>query len=312
VSELIKVVAAEFDLGPIEEISRPPTGAMNETYLVRAGGRRVVVRRHRRLERARVEREHDIMAYAMRRGIPVPAALCTPSGDRLLQYDGKWHSVFAFAPGVQVNSVDADHAYSMGVMLARTHEALADFPVEPVVRQQPAIAHSLLLVRRIQVAIRPDTAEDRAAIAYLDSKVAAIRDGVVPPPPIESQQMVHGDYQHTNLFFDGDRIVAVIDWDKAESRVPTAEIVRTMDLSLHLDPKLCAAFIDGYRQVRRLDPAALDSAAVSYDFDIRHDLWVHTMIYLHDDQRLRQFLRPPPFVPFIERWAKVRESLPLQ
>jgi Ser/Thr protein kinase RdoA (MazF antagonist) len=309
VSELIAAVAAEFELGPIEDIARPPTGTMNETYLVRAGGRRVVLRRHRRTDRSLVEREHEIMAHARERGIPIPSALRTRSGNRIVQYDGKWHSVFTWAPGIQVTAVDAGRAQSMGMMLARIHDALADFPVEPIVRPVPTIDGTLQLMQRIRAAIPSDTEEDRAAIAYLDSQADAVRQAIPPPDPAEPQQLVHGDYQHTNLFFDGDSVVAVIDWDKAESRCPTQEIVRALDLSLHMDPALCRPFVEGYRQIRPLDPQTLDSAAAIYDFETRHGLWVHDLVYLHNDDRVRQFLERPPFIPYSDRWQKVRDSL---
>lgn len=307
--EVIAAVAREFDLGPIQEISRPPSGTMNETYLVRAGGRRVVARRHRRLDRSVVDREHEIMSYARRRGVPVPVALRTRDGDHLVRHTGKWHSVFAYAPGGQVNSVDAGQARSMGVMLAQIHRSLADFPVEPTVRERPSVSGTMELLRRIQREIRQDSDEDRAAIAYLESKADAVRASTAPPPMTEQQQLVHGDYQHTNVFFENGAVVAVIDWDKAEARLPTQEIARTMDLSLRMDPALCRAFVAGYREMRPLDPTTLDAGAAIYDFDNRHDLWIHHTIYLRGDQRQRRFLSPPPFVPFSDRWKEVRDSV---
>jgi len=82
-----------------------------------------------------------------------------------------------------------------------------------------------------------------------------------------------------------------------------------MHLSLCLDPIMCRAFLAGYRSVSVLPDDQLDNAAVVYGYRAALDLWLYETIYLKGDDRPRRFLSPGPFVPFLEQWEPLRESM---
>jgi Ser/Thr protein kinase RdoA (MazF antagonist) len=308
-------IAAEYGLGPVDSVSPPASGTMNETFLLRTGARTVVLRRHRRTDRARVEREHEVMGFARERGIPVPAAFRTRNGDPLIFHSGRWHSMFAFAAGQEVAAGDLSPARTraMGRMLARIHLALRDCPFTDEERVAPpptAVEPTLQRIEKLKTVIRarnPLSQEDRGVLAHMDGQAEAVRnlDRVAPPVITEAPQLVHGDYQHTNLFFTGDEIEAVIDWDKVEARIPSQEIVRAMSLSLRLQPPLCQAFLDGYREVRELSAADLDAAAAQHGASLLHDLWVPDQFYRLGNDRVRRFLQSTPFEPFAARWNRL-------
>ena len=318
--EATEGVLRHWDLEPVTGVERATSGVMNQTYLVSTAQRRLVLRRHRRSVRDQVEFEHAVIAHARAHGIPAPAAVRTPGGEVIVDHDGAFHSLFAFARGHQVSrgALTAEHARSMGVMLARLDLALADFPVpQRAVRERPAdlapvaaaVDHLLERIGRRG----EQTEQDRWALDLLRTKAAWLQTATPPiwqQPPADELQLVHGDYQESNLFFDTSRtVVDVIDWDKADVGWPPAEIVRTLDLALRLDPELCTAFIDGYRTVRPVSIDDLDQAAGNWDYDRIHDHWVLEGVYLRDDDRLRIFLEPGPFVPFADRWSRIRPLL---
>lgn len=311
----LAAIAAEYGLGPVESVTRPASGTMNETFLLRIGDRTVVLRRHRRTDRARVEREHQVMAHARERGIPVPAALRTRDGDPLVFHSGRWHSVFTFAAGQEVQRGDLTPARTraMGNTLARIHLALGDCPFtddERVARPPHTAEGTLERIERLKAVIctrNPSSQQDRDALTNLDGQAEALRNFDVSalPPITEEPQLVHGDYQHTNLFFAGEAISAVIDWDKVEARIPSQEIVRAMTLSLRLQPALCQAFLDGYRGVRELSDVDLHAAAADFGAALLHDLWVVDQYYRHGNDRVGRFLPSGPFQPFAARWNQL-------
>lgn len=316
--DAIAEIAAEYGVGPIRSAARSPSGSMNEVFLLGTDDRSVVLRRHRRTDRSLVELEHRVMDHARRHGIPVPAALVTRDGDRIVEWGGQWHSMFAFAAGrqLEVAELDAARVSAMGAMLAQIHLVLADFPAPDggPARPRPTVAQTLEQLQRIKAAISASAEliqQDGEALEHLDSKARALRAGTPPlePANIDSAQQIHGDYVHVNLFFDDDTVSGVIDWDKTEVLPPSQEIIRAMDLSLELQPALCRAFIDGYRDIRPLPSAALDAGAAEYGFGHLHGLWVHESVYLRSDDRIRKFLTPAPFVPFSDRWADLRPAL---
>ena len=318
--DAITEIAAEYALGPVNAVTRPLSGTMNEMFLLSTDDGPAVLRRHRRTDRSLIDQEHQIMDHARERGIPVPAAFATPAGDRIVARQGQWHSVFAFAPGLQVTAAELSRAriHAMGAMLARIHLALLDFPVPEMGAEgpRPTAEQTLQRLEELKSAISARaelTQEDRDALEYLDSQADALSISRAPSESTAAapRQLIHGDYQHTNLFFDDDGVSAVIDWDKAEPSSPGRDVVRAMDLSLEMQPTLCRAFIDGYQDVLPLTAAALDAAAAEYGFGQLHGLWAHESVYLRGDDRVRQFLTPAPFVPFAERWAQVRPGTPV-
>lgn len=311
-------VLGHWGMPPIETIERATSGVMNETFIVTTQDAPVVLRRHRRPQRALVQLEHEVIAHARERGVPAPAAIPAMSGDVIIDRDGVFYSLFAFARGQQVtkDEVTEPAARSMGETLGRIQDALADFSgPEPAPTAPPQSSGDLVkaiesLLQRIERI--PDPSEqDRWAQEHLESKLRWLEEAA---PAVRREvrgavQMVHGDYQETNLFFEGDRVVDVIDWDKAEVRWPVDEVVRTLDLSLRLEPALSAAFLDGYRSVRNLTREDLDLAANNYGFSQVHDHWLFAGIYVRSDDRLRIFLEPGPFVPFSDRWSQLRADL---
>ena len=318
-SELLDVLS-HWPLAPITSIDRATSGVMNENFIVTTHEGPVVLRRHRRTQRDLVELEHRVIAHARANGVPAPAAIETSAGEVIIDRDGVFYSLFAFARVRQLTKeqITGESARSMGVTLAVIHQALVDCP-GPAPRGAGAASTSTdhvvatvrALLRRIDQETDP-TEQDGWARDHLTSKLRWLETATPVErlePPQTAVQMIHGDYQETNLFFEDDHVVDVIDWDKAEVRWPVDEILRTMDLSLRLDPSWCAALLDGYRSRQELTADDLDLAANNYGYSQVHDHWLFEGIYVRNDERLRIFLEPGPFIPFSDRWGRLRRTV---
>jgi homoserine kinase type II len=123
------------------------------------------------------------------------------------------------------------------------------------------------------------------------------------------QQVIHGDYQQTNLFFDNGRVSAIIDWDQAYVAPRAWEVVRTLHLVFEFDPGPCHIFLDAYRAEAPLTFVELEVAAAAYSHTRAHDLWPYEAVYLEDNDRARGFLRPGHFVPLSRPWSRLRATL---
>ncbi len=318
-----------WGLEPAGTIERTESGTMNDTYVVTTARRRVVLRGHRRTDRRQVDREHEVVAHARAGGVPVPDAIPTPDGELVVGHGGRWYSLFAYADGEQVDRerLRPEHARAMGTTLAHIHRVLADVPDLPPAKVDPAPAPEETLRRMAELVAlierrdREHAADQcdawaldrlRSRMTWLASEGARL---MPPEAPKGAAQLTHGDYQETNVFFAGAagssdvRVAAVIDWDKAEVRWPAEEILRALHYSLLLAPGLCSAFLDGYRSVSPLAIGDLDLAADIRTFGDAHSTWLPEEIYLRGNDRVRQFVRPGPFVPFSRHWHDLRRSL---
>ncbi|MET9023008.1 phosphotransferase [Actinopolymorpha sp. NPDC004070] len=317
-------VLDHWGLEPADSIERTESGTMNDTYVVTTARRRVVLRRHRRTDRSQVEWEHEVIAHARAGGVSVPAAITTPDGELVVGHDGRWFSLFTYADGEQVDRtrLRPAHARAMGATLAHIHRALADVPDLPPAKVNPTPSPEETLRRMADLAALIERREsfdqcDAWALDRLRSKMALLASEggrlALPEAPAGAARLTHGDYQETNLFFTGDgtdvRVAAVIDWEKAEVRWPAEEILRAFHYSLLLAPGLCSAFLDGYRSVSPLAIDDLDLAADIRTFGDVHSTWLPEEIYLRGNDRVRQFVRPGPFVPFSRQWHDLRRTL---
>ena len=126
-------ILERWDVPRHPSVRVPQLGAMNETWLLEWPRERAVLRRHRRSARGEVEFEHRVLAHARSGGVPCPAVILTAQGGSLVEQDGRFYSLYTWAPGSQVlrGHLDAEHAQSMGRMLALTHSVLADMAYGP-------------------------------------------------------------------------------------------------------------------------------------------------------------------------------------
>ncbi|HTT90064.1 MAG TPA: phosphotransferase [Acidimicrobiales bacterium] len=299
-----------WDILERPSVRAPSSGAMNETWLLEWPGQRCVLRRHRRLVRDEVEFEHRVLAHAGSGGIPCPAIIPARGGAALVEDDARFYSLYSWAPGSQIfrGHLDPQHARSMGSMLGRIHKVLADLPGGPQAhdRESP-LDETLGRIEELN-RIAHDCA-DRARVGWAIDELTARARWLAdhkPGPPAKTtaaSQVIHGDYQESNLFFEAGEVSCVIDWDKARREVPSREVVRAMDYALGMEPLLCRQFLSGYRSVATITPGQLEEAAGWFSYQDAHDLWVVEQFLLHDNDRVEGLADHKPFVPFLPRWT---------
>jgi Ser/Thr protein kinase RdoA (MazF antagonist) len=308
----------------VHALGAPETGTINRTLLVEADRGSYVLRAYRHADRAPVEREHAIIAHVCARELPAVAPIALPGGETILECDGRFYALFPRAPGRQLprGQLGAGDFAAMGAFLARTHQALAGVRLEHARRRDFAIdrAATLITVDQIADAIRARPLLDdidRHVLQRLAARRAWIEQSPLDTPPDLSaieQQVIHGDYQETNLFFEDGRVAAIVDWDQTYLAPRAWEIARALHLSCKFAVEPCRAFIAAYREQLLLDPGELDLAARSYGLMRAYDLWLYRAIYLDHNHRLRQFVTPNDaasgeYAPIMDRWEAVRRAL---
>lgn len=312
-------ILSAWRIGAVHSISKPDLGTINRTLLVEAASGAYVLRAYRHRERQPVAREHALIAHAIAHGLPAVGPIALPSGATILERNGRFYALFPCAPGKQIARSQLTKAdfTAMGAFLARVHAALHSFPIGQANRRDFTIDRGATLagIEQIEAAVRalPTLSEiDRRVLMQLAGRRAWIVQSpfdALPDMPTLEQQVIHGDYQETNLFFEAGRVVAIIDWDQTYVASREWEIARTLDLVCNFEVESCRAFLAGYRAHAPLEPAALDRAATCYGLMRAHDLWQYRAIYFEDNQRKRQFVSRGEFVPLIDRWAALREML---
>lgn len=167
---------------------------------------------------------------------------------------------------------------------------------------------SLARVQAATTARALQTDTDRTALHHLAGRREWLQEWAALDGPMRRRfgalplQVVHGDFQETNLFFGGGEVSAVIDWDQCGVAPRAWEVLRALHLMLGLAPETCRVFLAAYRDLCPLPRLELQEAAACYDALADQNLWVYEALYLEGDDRVRPFLTPGAFVPFAARW----------
>lgn len=230
--ELARVLNA-YDLGALAAARRIERGHVDENWLVETErGRYFVKRRHprRRQPHQTIQAQHDLIAHLLRSGFPAPNLIRTSAGQSLLVLDDEVYEVGEYIEGDFFDHDRPEHLAAAARMLGRYH-----LGVEGLARQALAKHGPLYSPRNARTALsRLREAWQVGAGPDLDPLwpvLQAQAHGLVarfhthgPLPHL----VIHGDYYAGNLLFAGDRIIGVVDYDKASWQPRVAELAEAL------------------------------------------------------------------------------------
>ncbi len=317
----VRALLEAWPLGTIRAIEPATSGTVNRTFLVDAALGRYALRSYRQRELGPVVREHAIIAHVRAADFPAIAPLPLPDGNTILAVDGRFHALFPLAHGGQCAraALGPDEAAAMGSCLGRLHRALVSLPQQWAAPRSFATDRdgTLAKIAHLEETIRARSqleAHDREAFSWLHGQRGWIARHDADPLNLLASlewQVIHGDYQETNLFFLAGRVSAVIDWEQTYLAPRVWELLRTMHYAFAFSPTLCGPFLSAYRAIAPTTLDDLDRAALAYAQKIGHDLWVYEEYYLRGNMRVRQFFHKGGFVSPLDDWRTLRVVLRL-
>jgi homoserine kinase type II len=303
-----------WPLGNVLHIQRARGGATHRVYRIDAERGAGFLRIYRRPDERVAQREHDLIAYVRAQGLPAPALLRARSGKTLMEHASSLCALYEPAQGQQRRGSELTVAQvsAAAELLARLHRTLATQEdvgyVQWTLRwdgpawiQRLEHVESQLLERGLQ------DETDRYALERLRAQREwlAHPDCVHAYRPRSAAQVVHGDYQDANLFFDGERVSCVIDWEQAAFMPRGYEVARACWFMFRACPEPTLGFLRAYRQHNPLSSAELDDGARAWATFADHHVWPIEEAYLHGNDAARRYIPHAPFRPFLEVWAQL-------
>ncbi|MDX2003802.1 MAG: phosphotransferase [Meiothermus sp.] len=307
-------VISRWEVGEVLSARVSGQGAVNHTVLLEAEHGAYALRAYRPdKRREEVELEHRMIFHAWMKGICAVPPLALPEGGTYLEHQGRFYALFAKAPGFQVarDALTAEHMTLMGQFLARLNLALADFPTEGLYRRSfdTTVSDTLTRIARLEAKIgkwpKPGFLEDSAMMCldqqrdYLRRNSRAFDLGGI------TFQATHGDFHEGNLFFEGEQIVALIDWDQVRAGARAWDAIRYASfLTIDRPPGLIRVFLRAFVEDAGLAPGEFERTVRLFAAYHAHDLWALEAYYLEGNPQAKFFISPI-FVPFEERWAGI-------
>jgi homoserine kinase type II len=313
-TQSIRSLLEAWPLGNLAAIERVLGGATNRVYRIESARGVAFLRVYKRADRELAEREHALIAHVRAHGLPAAAPIATLSGSTVVEHAGSVCALYEAAPGEQLRGADLSptQAHAAGEFLARLHQVLLPLPDAGYLRWNlswdgPAWCERLDHVERtlLQRGLRDET--DRYALQRLRAQRAwlAHPECVHSYRPLAPAQVVHGDYQDANLFFAGDHVSALIDWEQAAFMPRAYELARAAWFMFRLDPEATRNLLRGYQSASDLSPAELADGARAWGCFADHHVWPLEELYLHGNNAARRYIPHAPFQPFSEAWSRL-------
>ena len=240
-------ICAAHGLGSVRGLEPVPAGTVNSNYFVETEAGRRFLRVYEEQGPEGVAYEAALLRYMAGAGLAVPRRVEGPSAT----IAGKPVGIFEVVAGVEScqRGVTEVRAGAVGAWLAGAHVVLEGFSERRAGRFSLADVEARL--EQVARAARADLAD---AVARLRDVLAEVRREWPSDAP---SGVIHGDLFRDNVRWEGDRIVAVIDWESASDGlwvydVMVAVLAWCFDDRMRWD--LARALVRGYDAVRPLAP----------------------------------------------------------
>lgn len=225
-------VLGYYDVGELRTAHRVEHGFINDNWVVETTRWRYFLkRRHPNLRQPdRIRFQHDLMEWLWQVGFPTPAIVPTASGETFLVLDGEFYEIHEYIEGELYDHDRPAHLEEAAVTLGRYHTYVQGFAPQALRNLGALYSPRILSITLTDLtkAWELDRDPDLAKIARqleahtLDLEARFARHGALP------YLVIHGDYYPGNLLFDGDRIVGVVDYDKARWQPRVVELAEAL------------------------------------------------------------------------------------
>jgi len=288
-SEELARALSHYDIGVIHQVKPLSAGSRRVPKVVVTSekGKFVLKRRPKGKDNLGwVVFAHSVQAHLANKNFPVVSLIATrDERDTILNLDNHIYEFFKFIKGIRYDG-SPETTTQAGQQLARFHNCLTDFAL----RSEPLRVsfHDSSTVRRhlktlgAGKKVRPDkqlqTTAEALLSLYNDSSIRVNKLGYKS----WRQQVVHGDWHPGNMLFTSRKFAAVLDFDAVKVAPPVTDLANGMlqfsivsgkpnpaDWPDYFDQAKLVQFLNGYRELARLDKSELNSLV---------DLMVETMI----------------------------------
>ena len=267
---------------------------LHDNYLIENGGGRFIFRIYRNSWRTQeaIDFELELLAFLDDRTSRVASPRRSKTGELKILIDcaegQRAGALFSYAEGLAPgNAITEEESLLLGQTVAAVHEISQSFTTP---HSRPALDLPYLLDASI-VAIEPFLEPEERN--YLQSLRAKLHR-VLPELPKEAGVfgICLGDVNSSNFHINSDKHITLIDFDQCGYGYRAFEIAKFISSLQSFESKgrLAKAFIDGYQQVRRLQPEEIQAIPC---FELVAIIWVMAIHVYNIDRIGSKYLERP-------------------
>ena len=256
-TETLKRLLVEYGYEEVLSVEPASHGIENSNFLVQAAssaGNEALVVTLFESELAGDGFVFTLLEHLEKGGLSVPVPLCTHSGERITRLSGRPACVVKRFPGSHPRVANKRQCAEIGGFLGQMH-GIAE-PLTGAAEPHPRDAN-WLMAKAAEARPLVDSNAAHLLDSAVDMVVALLGRSDVQALPMG---VVHGDLFRDNALFEGDQLVAVIDFHHAARALLAFDLAVALNdwtLDAHGRPRPGAreALIEGYQAVRSMTVA---------------------------------------------------------
>lgn len=211
----VESIVARYDVGPVTGVAAIKSGLMHGTWRVEAGGRRYALQRlHHKLATAEIVGDYvAVTRHLAAKGLPAPMLVSTRAGEPVaVDGEGRWWRLSTWVAGeTRMKVTTAVEAEAGARMLGRFHRVMAD--IDHVFGSTHPLHDTPGHLARLEAAAADARhAKARETVAGEIERIVELLPPLLLPAGLP-RRVVHGDPKISNVLFDGDTAVGLIDLD---------------------------------------------------------------------------------------------------
>jgi homoserine kinase type II len=265
----LDALALNYDLTPpLDSFELTEQGVNNTTSGLHTGAGDLIWKTYATQRNAQaLLYEHRLLEWVSRQGLPfsVPVPLPTRAGATALFSSSNWHALFPRLPGRPPDRHDARQAAAVGGALAQLHGALSGYSIASrpgmatygdLERVHPHLPNPFdLTIEELGLAATP---EHTRLLDWWRAELAMLRGFILGSYRALPWQVIHGDFAPANTLFEGQRLVAILDFEFATADARALDLAAGLVFTLRVwegapQRDVARAFLDGYRRVMLLE-----------------------------------------------------------
>jgi homoserine kinase len=202
-------ILSQYDLGAYSHSEPIPQGTVQTNYFLETTRGRFVFRFYEVRSRESVLFESELLAYLVQHRYPCPAQVKNRQGAYVAEYRGKPYALFEFIAGQPLENPGPEHWQQLIQKAAELNSLGQGFSSEYTQHRWnygPDLCRTLAREEAAQL----DAPRACEKLAWLESTLTTLE-----LPPALPKGICHCDFHFSNILFDGDELVALLDFDDA-------------------------------------------------------------------------------------------------
>ena len=273
-AEDFETILAQYDLGTYSQSEGLSKGTVQTNYVLQTTQGKFVLRYYENRPKASVLFETDLLTYLTERHYPCPAPFKNRQGEIVGVYHHKPFVIFAFMAGHHIERPNDRHREQLIQRVAELQKLTQDFhSLYTPYRWNygPELCRTLAQ----EEAHKLNTPDAHQKVAWVEQTLSTLY-----LPESLPKGICHADFDLSNLLFQGDELVALLDFDDANYTYLPFDLVGLMEAWAWphtagcLDLAEARSVVQAYMRHRPLSPIEQECLLDVYKLSILFDcIW---------------------------------------